>query len=274
MEELIKLNPENQNTPVSARELHEFLQSKQDFSTWIKAKIKKYGFVENQDYTSFHKIVERTKGGTILIEYDLTMDMAKELAMVEANDRGRQARQYFIECERIAKYQQSAQPGVTVSPENSLSYNVCVILNQIVVERGKLKLQIDAKIKDLNNLNAKLEKLDYEKSKFEEVLQVNKGALAVNNTDLEPSITNWETRFNIEYGNHLLEHIEKYIEEWLKIGVISIREFNIKYDFNFAGKNVYLSAIAEYCREKRIVFFKNKFKTINRQQCRCRIFYR
>lgn len=90
---------------VNARELHAFLDSKQDFSTWIKARIDKYGFVENQDYQSFHKIVERETGGTTRIEYALSLDMAKELSMVENNEKGRKARKYFIECEKVAAKQ-------------------------------------------------------------------------------------------------------------------------------------------------------------------------
>lgn len=104
MNELIKLQPQTINgnavETVSARELHGFLGSKQDFSTWIKNRIEKYEFVENQDYVSFHKKMEREIGGTTRIEYFVSVGMAKELAMVENNDKGRQARKYFIECER------------------------------------------------------------------------------------------------------------------------------------------------------------------------------
>jgi anti-repressor protein len=83
---------------VSARELHQFLDSKQDFSTWIKSRIEKYGFEEGLDFTTFHKVVERAKR----IEYALTTNTAKEIAMVEGNEKGKQARQYFIECEKAA----------------------------------------------------------------------------------------------------------------------------------------------------------------------------
>lgn len=88
---------------VDARELHTYLQSKQRFSDWIKAKIKKYGFVANQDYTSFHKIMKRDNGASKRIEYAITLDMAKELAMVESNAQGKAARDYFIACERKLK---------------------------------------------------------------------------------------------------------------------------------------------------------------------------
>lgn len=88
---------------VNARDLHEFLGSRQDFSTWVRNRIEKYGFVEGKDFT-VHKIMERQNQGLGYgqgrIEYHLALDMAKELAMVENNEKGREARRYFIECER------------------------------------------------------------------------------------------------------------------------------------------------------------------------------
>lgn len=100
MQELIKITTtESGSQVVSARELHEFLGSKQDFSTWIKARIDKYGFVSEIDFT-LHKFME---GKVWKHEYILTIDTAKELAMVEGNEKGRQARRYFIECEKKLK---------------------------------------------------------------------------------------------------------------------------------------------------------------------------
>ena len=60
---------------VNARDLHSFLESKQDFSTWIKNRIEKYDFIENQDFCSFHKKMEREIGGTVRIEYAVSLDM-------------------------------------------------------------------------------------------------------------------------------------------------------------------------------------------------------
>lgn len=102
MKELIKIHSYKGQEIVSARELHKFLESKQDFSTWIKSRIKKFGFVENQDYVSFHKKMVRENGATVRIEYGVTKDMAKELGMIENNDKGREVRQYFIEREKEA----------------------------------------------------------------------------------------------------------------------------------------------------------------------------
>lgn len=92
---------EQQTVPtVNARELHEFLESKQDFSNWINNRINQYGFAENQDYLLNKIIVQLPSGKKYKNEYFITLDMAKELSMVERTAKGREARQYFIACEQ------------------------------------------------------------------------------------------------------------------------------------------------------------------------------
>ena len=98
--ELVKVEERDGKQAVNARELHQKLGSKQDFSTWVKSRIEKYGFVENQDFEVFHKIMENSNGGRSRIEYALSLDMAKELCMVENNEAGRRIRKYFIEAEK------------------------------------------------------------------------------------------------------------------------------------------------------------------------------
>lgn len=87
---------------VDARELHGFLEVGKDFSSWIKGRIEQYGFVEHHDFVTFDAAPQNGGAGNRghRTDYALTLDMAKELAMVERNERGRQARRYFIECER------------------------------------------------------------------------------------------------------------------------------------------------------------------------------
>ena len=74
--------------------------SKQDFSNWITNRIKKYGFIEGQDYIVFNKFVKNSQGGRSRKEYGLTIDTAKEISMVENNEKSRQDRRYFIEAEK------------------------------------------------------------------------------------------------------------------------------------------------------------------------------
>ena len=85
---------------VNARELHAFLENRDHFSTWIKDRISQYGFVENQDFVIASGNSEAIRGGHNRLDYFLSLDMAKELSMVERNAKGKQARQYFIDCEK------------------------------------------------------------------------------------------------------------------------------------------------------------------------------
>ena len=105
-----------QNQPVqlcNARELHAFVESKQEYATWIKNRINEYGFIQDEDYLV---ITERTNGRPRK-EYHITLDMGKELGMVERNERGRQIRQYFIRCERTLKALQQPQQLALPEPQ-------------------------------------------------------------------------------------------------------------------------------------------------------------
>ena len=99
MNDLIKTN-ERGEPIVDARELHIALNNKRQFTDWIKQRIEQYGFTENVDFTTFSQNCEKPKGGRPTIEYALTLNTAKEIAMVENNDKGREIRKYFIQVEK------------------------------------------------------------------------------------------------------------------------------------------------------------------------------
>ena len=84
---------------VNARDIHNYLQVNSKFADWIKRAISKYDFKENIDYVCFLKN-EKAGNNAISREYIVTMDMAKELAMLENNPKGRETRKYFINCEK------------------------------------------------------------------------------------------------------------------------------------------------------------------------------
>ncbi|MBP4049044.1 antA/AntB antirepressor family protein [Chromobacterium violaceum] len=89
-----------------ARDLHEFLQVGRRFATWIAERIVEYGFLENQDFAIASQNGEaKRRGGHNRIDYHLTLDTAKELAMVERTEQGRRVRRYFIECEKRLQQQ-------------------------------------------------------------------------------------------------------------------------------------------------------------------------
>lgn len=135
MEELVKIHYHNGESIVSARDLHECLESKQEFSPWIKKRIAKFGFIENQDYTSFDKIIKRESGASTRKEYGITLDMAKELSMVENNEQGKKARRYFIETEKKAR--QLAQSNVPKTYHETL---------QLAANLAKENAEKDAKL--------------------------------------------------------------------------------------------------------------------------------
>lgn len=109
MNELIKIEQTNAGglgiQTVDARELHAFLGVGRKFNAWIIGRIAEYGFAENVD---FAKVRSQTGPNfkRLEVEYFLSLDMAKELAMVERSAKGREARQYFIEVEK--KYRSAA----------------------------------------------------------------------------------------------------------------------------------------------------------------------
>ncbi|HIA3319420.1 TPA: antA/AntB antirepressor family protein [Escherichia coli] len=95
----------------NARDLHAFLGVKKVFAAWITNRISEYEFIENQDYILLSNLGKQTsgRGGHNRKDYHLTLDTAKELAMVEHNEKGRQIRRYFIECEKKLRSMQPAQ---------------------------------------------------------------------------------------------------------------------------------------------------------------------
>lgn len=131
---------------VNARELHEFLESKQLFANWISNRINQYGFEENVDFIMvlsteqvFNKIIKNpesleNKGGRPTKEYFIALDMAKELSMVERNEKGRQARKYFIACEQIALAKMQDNRKDT----NHLIHNIVITLKEAV--RGQSRI--------------------------------------------------------------------------------------------------------------------------------------
>lgn len=138
---------------VNARELHEKLGNKKQFANWIQLRIEQYGFVENQDFEVFNQKVKNSNGGRSRIEYALSLDMAKELCMVENNEKGRMIRKYFIEVEKKARTQNPFTIPQTYSEALLLAANQAkqIEKQQLALEQKKIendKLVADGKRKD------------------------------------------------------------------------------------------------------------------------------
>lgn len=99
MENLIKIEERNGEQLVSGRELHKFLEIKARFNDWFP-RMCEYGFIENKDYIAItQKRVTAQGNETTYTDYLMKISMAKELSMLQRNERGKQAREYFIKCE-------------------------------------------------------------------------------------------------------------------------------------------------------------------------------
>lgn len=96
MNEIIKVNYENDRPTVLARDLHDFLEVKTAFKDWFP-RMCEYGFSEGTDFCSF---LSESTGGRPAQDAQLTIEMAKEICMLQRNERGKHARQYFIQLEK------------------------------------------------------------------------------------------------------------------------------------------------------------------------------
>lgn len=103
MKELIKINTYNEKRPtVLGRDLHKFLEIKTRYNDWFERMLE-YGFEYGQDYTDFYSKMSKTNIGRPDINHQLTLDTAKEIAMIQRNEKGKQIRKYFLKCEEILK---------------------------------------------------------------------------------------------------------------------------------------------------------------------------
>lgn len=125
----------------NARDLHRSLKVGRDFSNWIKGRIEEYGFVKGADFEVFDSPIPanqkgRRGGDRRSVDYQLTLDMAKELAMIENNEVGRQVRRYFIQCENALRADLRdrarhtlALPGIK-SLRSGISFKQTVVLQR------------------------------------------------------------------------------------------------------------------------------------------------
>jgi anti-repressor protein len=139
---------------VNARDLWLFLESKQRFSDWIKNRIIKYGFAENVDY-SYHKIMNASTQQIQMVEYIISIDMAKELAMVENNNKGKQIRRYFIEIENQWRQSRSSF-NLPKNYKEALQHLLIQVEEneklQLEIKEQKPKVEFANSISDTENL--------------------------------------------------------------------------------------------------------------------------
>lgn len=136
--ELIKITTnENGEQLVSGRELHEFLEVGTEYKKWF-SRMTEYGFVENTDFTRVTQKCPTPGGVQNITDHAMTLDMAKEISMIQRTEKGKQARQYFIEVEKQYKLDTSA-----LSPELQFMNSVVQSLAKQEMATKQLSNKLD-----------------------------------------------------------------------------------------------------------------------------------
>ncbi|EBI2459122.1 TPA: antA/AntB antirepressor family protein [Campylobacter jejuni] len=203
--------------PANVKFLFYFLEIDTKFADWINRRISHYSFIENQDYI----IKEVFTGRRPRKEYYVTLDMAKELCMVENNEKGRQARRYFIECEkRLKNLEQEKMQKLAF--HQSLGYK-----SQLKQQKEKYENKIKALKYDLEKkkqLSFKRKLSEKELLELRKILAKDYGILCIKEWEMSlvaekiGKDTVFEAVLNkLEKELKYWQNYEKYEEKWKKI---------------------------------------------------------
>lgn len=177
MQQLIRINHQTvgvEEISSNAFDVYSYITPKSKFADWIKNRIEQYEFIENQDYIKQTVLT----GGRPKIDYHITLDMAKELCMVENNEKGREARRYFIEAEK------------QLEAKNSNVYQISGYKSQIAQHNNKIAL-LESRVQELSSKNESLKvqniKLYEEAKENESFINKMKNLLGVSELKLSAS---------------------------------------------------------------------------------------
>ena len=116
--------------------MHSLLQSKQEFSTWVKKRLSECDAKENKDFVRFHEKVEGNNA--TMIEYIILLDTGKEMAMLERNAKGKQVRRYFIKVDEM--YKEEKTMPTTIPEQIQLLAQGNVMANKRI-DRAEMRIR-------------------------------------------------------------------------------------------------------------------------------------
>lgn len=192
---------ENNERIVDGKELHEFLEVGTRYNDWIVRKLDKYSFEECLD---FYSVLSKSGGGRPATEYYLKIDTAKEIAMVENNEKGRQARKYFIEVEKRFNQQNNLRPMALED-----------ILIQSLIQTKEMRLKQEEQERKLNLLE--LQQTQHQNKVVEMTEFISK---APDFKIVEQNINTYARRSGL-HQSHIRSMVYKKIEELQGIDINS-----------------------------------------------------
>lgn len=146
MQDLIRINYDTEQPTVSARDLHEGLEIKSNFTTWF-ARMVEYGFTESDYKKRFPNLESGCNGGQNMIDYNISIDMAKQICMLQRTEKGRQYRQYFLDLEKAWNSPEQVWSRALHMADKAIDdlKERCKFLGGQVVEQQKLILEMEPK---------------------------------------------------------------------------------------------------------------------------------
>jgi anti-repressor protein len=148
MEQIIKIQQQGAKSLVSARELHQFLGVQSPFTHWCN-RMFEYGFEENQDFLLVKFDRQKGSGGHNKTDFLLTLDTAKEIAMIQRTAKGKEVRNYFIACERLmVEMVQAANPDGIVANQAEL--------HRLKAEKKALRAKIQPDLKRMQQIGREM----------------------------------------------------------------------------------------------------------------------
>lgn len=141
MNELIKVNYDSDRPTVLGRDLHEFLEINTEYKKWF-SRMCEYGFSETIDFVKVTQKCPTSSTGQNITDHQLTIEMAKEICMLQRNEKGRQARQYFINLEKAWNTPEMIMSRALKMAENTIS-SLKLTNSQLTVENQIMQPKAD-----------------------------------------------------------------------------------------------------------------------------------
>ena len=145
MHELLKVNYDTEQPTVSARELHDGLEVSERFQSWFNRQLQ-YGFEENSDYVGCKEFNALAKQE--LQDYQISIDMAKQICMIQRSEKGRQYRQYFLDLEKAWNTPEQVMARALKMANRSIDSlkERCRFLGEQVIENQKIISEMRPKV--------------------------------------------------------------------------------------------------------------------------------